>query len=318
MPARLQNNFRADLGFAQEKVQTSIVELRSNTTKTHWQMWLDFCAKHSLDYWFPEGHDDVPYLQVFAVRYLDGHIAPSQRPAQSDAVDDAMRNVGQAYSRMGTSDPRLNPQGKLDLRLQQLFHACRKQEPPAQRVKPMPPLVVTKLLTHCDKEPDANEGNLCIADMICLGFFFMMRPGEHTKSDDNTPIKLQDVKLHHNVTPLPITTTPTHELDSRTHVLLAFTTQKNSVKGKVITHGMTGHNLVCPVRTVARQVTCLQLCNAPLGAPLCQYFDNSQTPLKAHHVTAKNVTTMLRAEIQLVLADEFNWTLPQKKLAPGR
>ena len=36
---------------------------------------------------------------------------------------------------------------------------------------------------------------------------------------------------------------------------------------------------------------------------MCQYFDDSWTPPKAHHVTAKNVTTMLHAGIHLVLAD---------------
>ena len=128
---------------------------------------------------------------------------------------------------MGTSDPRLNLQGKLDTGLQQLFQAYQKQEPPVQQVKPIPLSVVTKLLTYFDEEPDADEGNLCIADMICLGFLFMLRSGKHTKSDDNTPFKLQDVKPHRNVTPLPITTVPIHELDSATHVSLTFTTHKN-------------------------------------------------------------------------------------------
>ena len=97
---------------------------------------------------------------------------------------------------MGISDPQLIAQEKLDLCLQQLFQAHRKKEPPAQRVKPMPPSVVTKLLMCFDEDPDTDEGNLCIADMICLGFIFMLRPGKHTKSKDNTPLKLQDVKLH--------------------------------------------------------------------------------------------------------------------------
>ena len=77
MPTQLHHNFCANLGFVQEKVHTSVVESRSNAAKTHWQMWLDFCATHSLDHWFREGHNVVPYLQVFAVRCLDGRIAPS-------------------------------------------------------------------------------------------------------------------------------------------------------------------------------------------------------------------------------------------------
>ena len=210
---------------------------------------------------------------------------------RSDAVDDAVRNVAQVHAPMGTSDPRLNPQGKLDLRLQQLFWAYRKQKPPAQWIKPIPLSVVTKLLMYSNDKPNADKGNLCIADMICLGFFFMLRPGKHTKSDDNTPFKLQDVKLHRDATLLPIATTPIHELDSMTHVSLTFTTQKNGVKDEIITHGMPGHDIVCPVRTVVRQVTYLWLRHAPLGTPLCQ---DSWPPPKAHHVMAKNVPTVLR------------------------
>ena len=80
MPTQLQHNFCADVGFVQEKVQTSIVELQSNAAKTHWQTWLDFCAMHSLDHWFPEGHNVVPHSQVFSVRCLDRRIASSQWP----------------------------------------------------------------------------------------------------------------------------------------------------------------------------------------------------------------------------------------------
>ena len=160
--------------------------------------------------------------------------------------------------------------------------------------------------------------HIALPDMICLGFFFMLWPGEHTKSEDNTPFKLEDVKLYQNATPLPIATTPIHELDMATHMSLTFTTQKNGVKREVITHRMTGHNIVCPVRTVVRRVTYLRMRNAPLGTPLCRYYDDSRTPPKAHHVT-KNVTTMLRAGIHLVRADgvQCNWTSHQMKSAPG-
>ena len=113
---------------------------------------------------------------------------------------------------------------------------------------------------------------------MCLEFFFMLRPGKHTKSDNNAPFKLQDAKLCHNATPLPIVATPTHELDSTTQGWLTFTTQKNSIKAEVITHGMTGHNIVCPVRTVVCQVTYLRLRNAPLGTPLLGLVTKQEGP----------------------------------------
>ena len=193
VPTRPQNNFRTDLGFAQEKVRTSIVDLRSTAAKTHWQMWVDFCASHSLDHQFPKGDDIIPCSQVFAMRCLNGHIAPSRWPVQSDTVHNAMQIIGQVHARMGTSDPRLNAQGKLDLCLQQLFRACKKKEPLAHQVKPMALSVVTKLLMCFDNDPNSDDGNSCIANMTCIGFFFVRHPEEHTKSDNNTLFKSQDV-----------------------------------------------------------------------------------------------------------------------------
>ena len=42
----------------------------------------------------------------------------------------------------------------------------------------------------------ADVNSQVITNMICLGSFFLLCPGEHTYSRDNTPFKLQDVKLY--------------------------------------------------------------------------------------------------------------------------
>ena len=75
----------------------------------------------------------------------------------------------------------------------------------------------------------------------------MLFPGKHTKVDDNPPFKPLDMKLNQNMTPLPISTIPIHELDIATHALLTFMTKKNGVKGEVIAHQMIVHNPVGPV-----------------------------------------------------------------------
>ena len=106
----------------------------------------------------------------------------------------------------------------------------------------------------------------CLADMVCLGFFFMLRPGEYTATpSDSTPFWIQDVKFHLGRRKLPPTAPLQHLLNS-TFATLEFTTQKNGVKGKVIGHGCTRDPLLCPVQALARQVIHLRSNN----------FDNSK------------------------------------------
>jgi hypothetical protein len=96
---------------------------------------------------------------------------------------------------MGKSDPRLTNMGKLDFRLQRMQSAYTKDDPPPNRVKPVPIMVVRRILaiarpTHC-------PFTKALADMIGLAFFFLLRPGEYTDSpaSDTSPFQLQDVQL---------------------------------------------------------------------------------------------------------------------------
>ena len=89
-----------------------------------------------------------------------------------------------------------------------------------------------------------------IANMICIGFFFLCQPGKHSLSTDNTPFCLQDVTLCQGADIMTYKSTGTVELDNATLVALTFTMQKNGVKGEIICNGMTGDPHTCPAWAV--------------------------------------------------------------------
>jgi hypothetical protein len=95
---------------------------------------------------------------------------------------------------METIDPRLTRQGKIDFRLQRQLAAYTKEDPPPNRVKPVPVSVIQHVAyaAHALHE----DGNLAIADMIPLAFFILLRPGEYTGTNsDTSPFRFCDVQL---------------------------------------------------------------------------------------------------------------------------
>jgi hypothetical protein len=95
---------------------------------------------------------------------------------------------------MGAPDPQLAASGKHEFRLGRLFAAYAKNDAPPMRVKPVPIQIIQHALTLANSVPSAD--NLAVANMILIAFFFLMRPGEHTVTKDNTPFKLKDIQFH--------------------------------------------------------------------------------------------------------------------------
>jgi hypothetical protein len=92
-------------------------------------------------------------------------------------VEAALRAVGQTFSTLGYQDPRLQPSGKLDIRLQRQLQAYSKEDPPPARVKPIPLQILQHVVALCAR---GNDPKLqAISHMIILGFFFLLRPGEY-------------------------------------------------------------------------------------------------------------------------------------------
>ena len=86
-------------------------------------------------------------------------------------AEEYVRSVAQTYLSLGTPDLRLDSGGNIDFRLTRMLKAYAKSDPPPNRVKPVPVVVVRRILivAHAGNDPLQQ----CVADMICIAFFFL-------------------------------------------------------------------------------------------------------------------------------------------------
>ena len=140
-----------------------------------------------------------------------------------------------------------------------------------------------------------DEGRLCISDMICIAFFYLLRPGEYTGVyTDDDPFEVMDVALHLDNKRLDLYQAPVAQILAATTASHTFTTQKNGRRGEVITHGRSGHGLCCPVRATIRRVLHHRAKNSPLATPLASHYNNKG---KRVAVKPKDVTDILRQTV---------------------
>ena len=254
MPPDKAHVFKSDLRAVETAMRSSVTDAYRGKKDRHWQVWNDFCVHYGIDPFLRQSKDPVPYLQVFANHYKTGRISPSKNPVGAGTVSDAVRSVGQAFARMGSPDPRLTIAGKLDYRLHSLYRSYRKDDAPPKRAKPVPITIIMDVLDRAfHREP--SNARQAVANMICVGFYFCLRPGEYTgTTTDDQAFAIEDVDLFLGTRLLNNSGATDAEILAATSVRLTFTTQKNMDKGVQIAHGLSGHPLCCPVKSTARQL----------------------------------------------------------------
>lgn len=189
---------------------------------------------------------------------------------------------------MGARDARKDLTGAVDFRLRRQFQSYSREDPPPHRVKPIPISLIRQV---ANASSNGSPSAQAIADMVILGFFFLLRPGEYTGSDnDDTPFRLQDVQLF--VGPQRLDPfAPRANFGAATSVSLTFTTQKNGNRGEVVNHGLSGHPWLCPVRAATRRVSHLVSHGSPPETVLASYVSHQRNV----QVVAKDITAVLRA-----------------------
>jgi hypothetical protein len=204
-------------------------------------------------------------------------------------VGDALRAIGQTMAHMGLDDPRLTPSGKLDLRLSRLLTAYNKADPPPARVKPIP-LMLLRHTCALHRQSQHPLGHAA-ADMLTLGFYYLLRPGEFANTDnpESSPFRLQDVHLMVGCRRLNHISCPKHALHATTFAFLEFTNQKNGVRGELIGLGRSGNNSFCPIASLINRVIHLRHHSAQPDTPLYAYHTTHW-----NSVTAAILTTFLR------------------------
>jgi hypothetical protein len=206
-------------------------------------------------------------------------------------VEGALRAVGQTLAALGCPDPRLLPSGKLDLRLSRQLKAYAKKDPPPARVKPIPLPIIAQAahLCYMVNHPQTHA----VADMLLLGFFFLLRPGEYAWTDnpDAAPFRLCDLHLIRGTVRLNPFTSSDDELRSATAVALEFTQQKNGVRGELVGLNRSGDPRWCPVLAAVNRVLHLRLHGAAANTPIYSYCQQGTWQF----VTSALLTKHLRA-----------------------
>ena len=294
-PAR--DTFLRDLRAAHQDVATGVVPSRATAAASQWSLWESFCESLHISPSLQDVGDPVPYLQVFAYRYRHGYINPSRRVVRSRTVEGALRSVGQTLASVGAADPRLTIQGDVDFRLQRMLASYSRSDSPPSRVKPIPVPILRHVMAQAVLGNSAHS--LACADMICLAFFFLLRPGEYTGTVSSTqPFQLRDVRFRLGDLPLnPATADPDHLLTA-SFVTLEFTTQKSGVRGEVIGLGCSGDPHFCPVRAAARRFLHLRTAGAPPTQPLASFLDPLSLSLR--RLTPADLTTLLRLSVTVL------------------
>ena len=283
-----------DFGAIAQDVALALCRSRQGGSRSSIDVWDQFCDSLNLDPTLANCPDPIPAIQLFAHRYRTGEIAPNGAQVRGKTVGGADRAVGQAFAGMGLPDPRLSAGGHLDLRLSRQLSSYTKHDCPPTRVKPIP-LPVLRHAVRCARALDTPYHH-ALADMIILGFYFLLRPGEYadTANPESSPFRLCDVHLFCHgarISPqqLAAGTLPTF-------VALEFTTQKNGVKGELIGLGASGDPSFCPVHTVRNRVLALVQHRAALTTPLYTYYANNLT----FSITSAHLTSALRVAVQIV------------------
>jgi hypothetical protein len=164
----------------------------------HWTVWTAFLESLQLgDPYLIDYASPVLLLQVFAKCLRTGKLAPSIFTFKSRSVENYVLSISQEIASLGTLDPRLLANGKLELRLKNQLKGYSHQDPPPERVKPIPmPLVAAAVQTaYTTPDPLLRAMGDCGA---VIGLFFLLRPGEHVKAapdSDTSPFHLCDVEL---------------------------------------------------------------------------------------------------------------------------
>jgi hypothetical protein len=187
-------------------------------------------------------------------------------------VADALHAIGQTLANLGYTDHRLLPSGKLDFRLSQQISHYNKEAPPPSRVKPIPLAILMQTITLL--RLSTHSWSNTIADMLTLGFYFLLRPGEYaqTTNPESTPFRMQDIHLQASGHRLNHLQCRYHMLDSATFVCLELTKQKNGIRGELIGLGRSGNPAFCPVQACINRIKHLRLFHAPPHTPLFAFF----------------------------------------------
>jgi hypothetical protein len=160
---------------------------------------------------------------------------------------------------------------------------------------PVPIIIIVYILQMAYAEP-CDIASLAIVGMICIAFFFLLRPGKFTGTTlDDTPFCLQDVGIYIKDCKLDLFQCSDLELDAATFVSYTFTTQNNGTRDEKIVQGCSGTFLYCPVRATVRRIKYHRLKKLTPNAPIASYYLTDRCTV----IKPKDVTDTLSHDMRI-------------------
>ncbi|CAJ1959617.1 unnamed protein product [Cylindrotheca closterium] len=203
-----------------------------------WTTWVAFCDSLTLDPGLSAVDDPLLIILLFGTQWRHGKIAPSKRQVRGQTAEAAMRQVGQAFSSLGLLNLRMNryAPGTMDFCWTPLLKSWKKEDPAAQRVRPLPKSL-SRQASKLAKKPTSTHAAKLMHRLMWLGFFFLLRSGKFlSKGGTQFPFKLKQVFFHINDAEFRGDVIPLRLLDMPlvTFAGLIFDKQKKTVPDKKI------------------------------------------------------------------------------------
>jgi hypothetical protein len=194
--------------------------------------------------------------------------------------------VAQTFVLAGYDDPRRTYGSKeLDLPFRHLLKGYKEADPPPKPQLALPVVTVERAGAYY-QAPHAPLTK-ATADLVTIGFFFLLRVGEYTMPRRNVrtrteQFRVQDVTFRQDGLVLP-NTTPLAQLVLADSVTLYLDNQKNGQRGATI-HHTACPTWFCPVKALARRVTSIMSQGCLPATPLS--FVTPGTHVLSNHINA--------------------------------
>ena len=292
--------------------------------RTAWARWESFCDANKLPYNLVGVKDPGPIFQVFAIRLRRREFDknPSSKPITAGTVSAHLsavrKEIINLVGEQAAASKGIKP-SHLAYDLSQMLSAFAREDPPPNRVLPVNVTILRSLLALAPPQSHSPNKWRCIIDMAVIGFYYLLRPGEHsnpTKDSRGKPFRLDQVSFLDNkgktCYPCP-TFCNDRNLGSVAFAILHFLDQKNKTKGETVSHSRTSDPELDPAVRLFRRCQHLVAHNAPTATPLFMYFEDSpkRGKPKLMPIHAKDIT----AALKLAAAACFHETgIPPKKV----
>ena len=110
VPIATRNAFGSELLSAAETARNSIMAATRIGHAYLFDSWVAFTASLSQDPHLSQvlSHLHIDWFIIYACRYCRGLLSRSVQPVRAKHVEEALRAMGQEFSRLGLPDPRLD------------------------------------------------------------------------------------------------------------------------------------------------------------------------------------------------------------------